>query len=29
MGTDEHLNDIEDGCGCVEIVEYLSEVREE
>lgn len=26
---DEHLEDVEDGCGCAEIWEHLSEQREE
>lgn len=25
--TDDHLSDVEDGCGCVEIWERLSEQR--
>ncbi|WP_170178695.1 hypothetical protein [Halapricum salinum] len=26
--VDEHLEDVEDGCGCTEIWEHLSENRE-
>jgi hypothetical protein len=26
--TDEHLADVEDGCGCAEVWEHLSERRE-
>lgn len=26
---DDHLTDIDDGCGCAEIWEYLSENRED
>jgi len=25
----EHLSDVEDGCGCTEVWEHLSEQREE
>jgi len=27
-GVDEHLNEVDDGCGCTEIWEHLSERRE-
>ncbi len=26
--TDDHLDDIEDGCGCAEVWEHLSESRD-
>lgn len=27
-GADDHLEDLEDGCGCAEVWEHLSERRE-
>lgn len=27
--VDEHLEDVEDGCGCAEVWEHLSDQREE
>lgn len=27
--ADEHLDDVEDGCGCAEVWEHLSEKRQD
>ena len=28
-GTDDHLDDVDDGCGCTEVWEHLSEHRDD